>query len=296
MAQKIKVSVLISTLDRPQKLLSCLKSIFKNLRNDYEVIVVDQSKISIKPLTDSRLCYYHLPGRGKSRALNFALKKAKGQIIAFTDDDCIVSGDWLEKIAKSFKKNEDIVGAFGNVYPYLPRQKKELFCPSLFLSKSKKLITKPGKHWELIGFGNNMAFQRKIFEKIGYFKEWLGPGSIGRAAEDAEFSLRVLLNGEKILHDPLIVVYHNRWLTKKENGELELDYLRGESTCYSYLMMKGLFVGRQVIKDDFKNNMIRIKQSVKDKNFGAFYLEIRVLFSLIFGSILGVIHALDGEN
>jgi len=103
-----------------------------------------------------------------------------------------------------------------------------------------------------------MAFKKEVFNKIGDFREWLGPGSIGSNAEDAEFALRCLIKGYKLFYDPNIVVYHNCWLTKKLFRKRRLSYICGEVACYSYLGFCGLQLGRRVAKNNLKESFHKL--------------------------------------
>ena len=215
------ISILISTRNRPQKIKNCIKFILKNYFKKFEIILIDQSTNSktkkiVKKIKARKIRYLKLNNKGKSKALNLTLKKATEEIFAFTDDDCIVDKNWLKNIYQSFQKNKNIVGVFGKVLPYRPQLNKNKVCPCTFLNNKKRVISMPCYHAKNIGFGNNMAFRRNIFEEIGGFKEWLGAGSITLLMHLALLCLRVLLKDHKILYNPKVKVYHNRWLTKNQ--------------------------------------------------------------------------------
>lgn len=262
------ISVLISTRNRSQKVFACLNSIFKNSYKNFEVILIDQStndqteKIALELLT-KKFKYIKMRAKGKARALNLALKKHSGETLAFTDDDCLVDKYWLKNIYKSFQENKDIVGIFGKVLPDKPHLHKGKICPCAFSKKKKKVITKPCLHWKNIGYGNNMAFRREVFDKLGGFKEWLGSGSVSLAAVDAEFALRVLLKGDKLLYNPKVKVYHNRWLAKEEFWRQCLFYSCGEVACYGYFAFNGLELGKRVVKDNFIDSYKKLKWGIK---------------------------------
>ena len=266
------ISVIVSTRNRPDKINDCLKSILANSFSDFEVVVVDQSddyrtKEVIQEILSPLIRYFRMKEKGLSKGRNLGIKRAGGKIIAFIDDDCLVNKDWLKSIYKSFPKNKDIAGVFGKVLPYKPHLHKGQICPCVFLKYKEKIITKPTLHWKNIGFGNNMAFKRGIFEKVGNFKEWLGVGSVGLSAEDAEFVLRLLLNHYKILYKPEIKVYHNRWLTKREHRRQRLSYSCGEVACYGYFAFQGNKLGEKIIKNNFLNSWGKLKFSFKSLLF-----------------------------
>jgi len=262
------VSVVIATRNRPNQLRSCLQSLIKSKLKPLEIIVVDQSTNSesknvISAIDHNLIRYFKLQSRGKSKSLNFGINKTKGELIAFTDDDCLVDLNWVGNIQDTFQKNSSIAGVFGQILPYKPQAHEGKICPSIFLNHQKKIISKPCLHWQQIGFGSNMAFRKKVFKKEGKFKTWLGPGSIDSNAEDAEFSLRLLLKGYKILYNPKIKVRHNRWLSKTEFNKLYLSYACGELACYGYFNFQGQQFAHKVVVNNFKDSYGELKKSVK---------------------------------
>lgn len=259
-----KISVVIATKNRPNKLRSCLRSILDNDFDRFEIIVVDQSNFtnSLNSLNKKKIRYYNQNRSGKSIALNFGVNKASGDIIAFTDDDCIVAKDWLQNIYESLSKNNIVVGAFGNVFPYKPGIHRGKICPSTF-KKPNSIIKRPGKHWLKIGFGNNMAFKKEVFDEGYRFREWLGPGSIGKAAVDAEFVLRLLVENRGkyfIYHNSGMKVFHDRWLSRKESRDAELAYDLGELACYGYFYFSGERFAKSIVSNKLKkeiNNLFK---------------------------------------
>lgn len=255
----MKISVCVATKNRPEKIKECLKSITNTQPKPDEIVVVDQSGYKefdkiLEKINHVPVLYFHQQATGKSKGLNLAINKAQNEIIAFTDDDCLVEKDWLKTIKTAFAEHPEVVGVFGQIKPFNPSVNQGLFCPCTFNQSEQKTIITPSRHWEDIGFGNNMAYRRSIFDTLGGFKEWLGPGSIGSNAEDAEFSLRVLTNKRKLFYSPKMIVYHNRWLSKNERQHQELSYSCGEMACYGYFALKGHDFAKSVVKDGLRNN------------------------------------------
>lgn len=243
-----KISVVIVTRNRPQKLLQCLLALSKSSLPNFEAVVVDQSD---KPMSSQYLqiikkklhCFQYIYSKqkGKSKGLNLGIQASHYPLIAFTDDDCIPEKEWLSVLLKSFNRHSEVVGIFGRTLPFQPQKHTGRICPSIFEHRNAKntLIDTPCVHSENIGFGNNMAFRRTAFEELGGFKEWLGPGSIGSNAEDAEFSLRTLISEKKLLYVHTAVMFHNKWVTMREDEIQFLSYLCGGFACYGYYALKG---------------------------------------------------------
>lgn len=262
------ISVVISTINRPNKIASCLNSILDSKYTNFEIIVVDQSNDSktknvIEKLTTKKICYYQIRYRGLSKARNFGIQKARGNIIAFTDDDCIAHKSWLETITEAFQENKDAVGVFGKTLPYHPERHKGQQCPSLFSYPEERLIHMPVLHWKFVGLGNNMAFDRRVFASVGGFKEWLGHGSIGMSADDGEFALRILTKGYKLFCTPKAKIFHNRWLDQEQAVKLYQAYDCGEMACYGYFFFQGYQFSKSIIHDNISDLIHEAKGVIK---------------------------------
>lgn len=302
---KQMISILIATKNRDKDLANCLNSILKNKRVDFEILVLDQSsnqlsKLLCDGINNKKIRYYHLQNMGKSVSLNTGIQKAKGNILAFTDDDCIVSHNWLNTIDKTFSENKDASAIFGKSLPYKKEVNNNLICPSIFTSDSKRILTKAVYHASNIGFGNNMAIKKQNKNHEFYFSNWLGPGTSAYAAEDADIALRFLTNKKKIVYDPKILVFHNRWLSPQENYQQLLKYLCGETACYGYYYFLGHSFAKSIVKNNFKDSLYKFKYLIKkyclqnkDSNepifLGTFFLE---LFFRTKGLIIGFINSL----
>jgi len=263
------ISVCINTRERPDKLAGCLDSIFANRfktlkKVAYEVVVVDQSKKStVAPRFKKRIIYIHKPGRGTGLAKNTGVENASGKYVLFTDDDCLVDTYWIESVVLSFKKYPDVLGVFGKVAPFEPELHPNEFCPCTFENKEVRVISKPTLHYKHIGFGNNMSFRLDVLKKLGGFKNWLGPGSIGSNAEDAELALRVLINGYTLLYNPKVNVYHDRWLNNEELRRQNLSYICGEVASYGHFALKGEKLAKKVVNDNFRDSYFKIGRAVQ---------------------------------
>lgn len=289
MLKNLKVSIVIVTKNRQKKLVNCLDALLKNNFKNAQLIIVDQSDEKNKQVLLKQklnqfqdVLYINSKKTGKSKGLNLAIQNSTSPLLAFTDDDCIPNKDWIENIIKTFNQNEKITGIYGRTLPYQPKKNKGLICPSIFDKANAKYIKKPCKHWEEIGFGNNMAWRKNFFEKFGLFKEWLGPGSIGSNAEDAEISLRALINKQIIFYNPKILISHDKWQTKKEHEKQELSYICGENACYGYLALSGYKIGKEVIKENFIDSLFIFRENSLIKSISklrgltvAFYEKIK---------------------
>jgi len=150
-------------------------------------------------------------GSNPSKNRNYGIKKARGEIIAFIDDDAMVHKDLLKNAEEFFKKYDiDIVGG-----PQLT-PKNDKFFAKLFGSAietfwcSYKMANryKTGKlnldADELSLTSANLFVKKSVFKKIKGFNVRLWPG------EDPEFFSRAKKAGFNIAYSPDLVVYHRR--------------------------------------------------------------------------------------
>jgi glycosyltransferase involved in cell wall biosynthesis len=125
------VSVIVPTYDRAQQLSRCLSALS---RQDYpidcfEVIVVnDGGTTSLKGEVDGFLNRLNVTlvvqrHSGPAAARNTGAKRARGMLLAFTDDDCIPKPDWIRKLAARFAETQNCIiggrtrnGLHGNAY------------------------------------------------------------------------------------------------------------------------------------------------------------------------------------
>ena len=112
------VSVIIPTYNDGNKLKECLKALEKQNfpREKFEIIVVDDgsddSTTSI--IKNHEVQYYYQNNRGPAAARNKGAEMARGDIILFTDSDCIPDKSWVKEMVSSLQCS-DIVGVKGAI-------------------------------------------------------------------------------------------------------------------------------------------------------------------------------------
>lgn len=200
-------SVIIPTYQRPKQLSTCLQSL-ANVRyphNRFEVIVVDDG--SETPLEDiiatfSKHIYITLitqPNAGPAVARNTGAKQAKGEFLAFTDDDCTLSPDWLSALSKQFVMTpcHIIGGKTINKLSHNPYS----FTSQLIINILYQHYNACPGHARFFT-SNNMAIPAKLLREVGGFHPDF------RNAEDRELCDRWLFNGYQMTYAPEAVVYH----------------------------------------------------------------------------------------
>lgn len=201
-----------------------------------ELIVVDNNStddtraaVAQIAATDARVRYVFEPRQGSSYGRNAGIREARGSIVAFTDDDVCVDGDWVESIRRAFREYPDAAAVGGRVLPIWPSPPPSWLTP---------------EHWPplaLIDYGDrpivvssdrpiclvtaNAAFRSRALAAVGGFSPTFQLGSHGilGSVEDHELELRLLHAGFHMVYDPRIVAhaevqpnrldrdYHRRW-------------------------------------------------------------------------------------
>ncbi len=214
------ISIIICTLDRPDMVQRCINSIVRaELDRVVEIILADQgppgnNSAYCQRLADRGVPLTHLllDRPGVQHARNAAIRQATGALLLFTDDDCIVTPDWAQAIRRGFAdpSRHCVVGRvypYGNVPGKLPCSILERPHPRLFRGNQFPFD---------IGVGNNMAFRRKLLQRIGGFDETLGAGTPAKACGDTEMFHRILKTGHTIAYQPEAVLYHDAWRTPEQ--------------------------------------------------------------------------------
>jgi O-antigen/teichoic acid export membrane protein/GT2 family glycosyltransferase len=215
-AAQLSMSVVICTRDRPGTIGRAVESVAQQQYVAHDVLVVDQSagdetRRIVQGLMERypHVRYMHLDECGRARACNAGIRHTRGEVIAFTDDDCEATETWVAAIAQSFADEPDAQVVYGQVL--LPeelqaRENVDGITPFLPIPQRRRLNRSEG--FQIYGMGANVAVRRAICERLGGYDEMLGVGGPLQSSEDFDFAFRVYRSGGTILLDPASVVYH----------------------------------------------------------------------------------------
>jgi len=236
-----RISVLIATADRPELLADCLAYLRRSRFEGVEIIVLDQSRNPLQRGLEEDgpgrwLRHLHCIRRGKSAALNRGIAEASGELLAFTDDDCRVSEDWLDEMHKAFLGTRGEAALTGRVIAG-EREGESVIAPSLLDESQEQEYRRPT--FRDVLFGNNMAIPAPILRRVGPFDESLGPGTIWPAAEDNDLGYRLLRAQVPIRYLPNLLVTHRSWRKARQQQGLFRDYGIGQGAFYGKHARKG---------------------------------------------------------
>jgi len=229
MAQSILpfFSIIIPTYRRPDRLADCLHSLayLDYPRDHFEVIVVDDGSLTppetvvadfFNQFDVMLLTQTHA---GPAMARNTGAARARGEILAFTDDDCEPAVDWLRRLAKRFTATPDcaIGGRALNGLPDNP-----------FSTASQMLIDYLYDYYNSVPHrarffaSNNLALPADLFRAI----EGFDTNFPHAAGEDREFCDRWLHHGYGMVYAPEVVVRHSHFLKFQTFCKQHLNYGR----------------------------------------------------------------------
>jgi glycosyltransferase involved in cell wall biosynthesis len=205
------ISVVVPTRNRPDHIEPCVSSILRSA-GDFELVVVDQSddeasERALQPYTsDPRFRLVRSERRGASNARNLGIANTSCPLIAFTDDDCRVSQDWLSRMTDVFAEDEAVEIVFGRVSIPEHLQGKGFAADFEPHQRSYQGDFPPvDVAW---GIGANMGVRRRLFERIGTFDLLLGPGAPFNAGEEFDLMIRALAAGSKVVNASEVCVEH----------------------------------------------------------------------------------------
>jgi glycosyltransferase involved in cell wall biosynthesis len=220
------VTVILCTYNRCETLARALESVAASTvpsSVEWEVLVVDNNSTdrtheAVKAFLRShpkRFRYLFEARQGKSHALNTAVKEARGDVLAFMDDDVTVDPAWLQNLTSSLHDGT-WAGAGGRILPAQNISPPRWLALDGPYSMGGMLYA----HFDLgdmpqqldrAPYGTNMAFRKEMFEKHGGFRTDLGPGAsreFPHFNEDTEFGRRLIAAGGRLRYEPSAVVYH----------------------------------------------------------------------------------------
>ena len=198
------VSIVISTYNSADEIKKCIKGLEGQSfpRERYEIIVIDDGSTDNTGVIakDHDILYYFQENKGPASARNKGVELAKGDIVLFTDADCIPDKNWIEEMVSPFK-NPEIAGVKG---AYKNKQKSlwARFAQIEFCERYKLLLKN-----EYIDFVDTYSagYRKDLFLSLGGFDtSFPVPNN-----EDTDFSYRISLNGYKMVFNPNAVVWHS---------------------------------------------------------------------------------------
>ena len=231
-----RVSVVVCAYNAERTMDACLESLRTLNYPDYEVIVVnDGSNDRTLEISERHRAVYEAdPGgprmviisqenKGLSVARNVGAHAATGEIVAYTDSDCVPDPDWLAFLVYKFVRSGFVAVGGPNFPP-----------PEPFLVPAAVAVSPGGPTHVLLNDevaehipGCNMAFTKKALEDIGGFEP-----VFAAAGDDVDLCWRLQNRGYAIGFSPAATVWHYRRNTVKAYLKQQMGYGKAEALLY----------------------------------------------------------------
>lgn len=204
-----KISVVIPVYNCERTIGGCLDGIIAQDYPNFEVIVVDDGSTDqtagiCRTYADIKMIC--VQNGGPSRARNIGATMATGEILVFTDGDCLAEPGWLTELARGFaqpgtagvggdQKSPEDETLFGRRVQGILKQLGVVTYYTQIVSVMVETPHNPSC---------NAAYLQRVFEEVGGFDEGLWPG------EDVDLDIRIRRQGYTLIYNPAAVVRHYR--------------------------------------------------------------------------------------
>jgi GT2 family glycosyltransferase len=238
------ISIVIATCANPELVVRCVAAIQAETRGAYEVLVVENRPrgstvarvLAERFAGDERIRYVEEQRPGLACARNAGLRAARGELVAFTDDDVIVDAAWVPAIREAFAAAPQVACVTGLILPLELETPAQLLIER-FAGYGKGFqpriysLEKPPPDQPLFpytagyfGSGANMAFRTGFLRDIGGFDPILGTGTAARGGEDLDICIRVLGAGAQLAYEPRAIIWHRHPDTEAHLRRRAFDY------------------------------------------------------------------------
>ena len=198
-----KYSVIVPAYNAAGTIAKCLEALENQSipKKDYEVIVVDDGSTDNTPgvVKQFPVQYVGQKNQGPAVARNKGAREAKGEIILFTDADCVPQHAWLEEMVKPF--DDPHVMAVKGAYKTHQRGFIARFAQIEFEERFEML--KKVASIDMVDT-YSAGYRKSVFHSLGGFD----PSFPVANNEDTDFSYRMSRAKHKMAFNPAAVVYH----------------------------------------------------------------------------------------
>lgn len=209
------ISVVVPTRDRPELLQRCLAALEKQTV-PVEIVVAEDSE-----------------GRGPAWARNEGVRRARGEVICFTDDDCAPFPNWAEALAKPIQSGKAQATA-GPTHMAAGATPADLAWEAI-VSYLQEQATKPGTSSPGFAATANLACSRNLLEQLPFDESF--PAAAG---EDRDWAERAARMGAAPLFVPQALVLHQPGMCVRDFLRQQYRYGRGAAQYRSANVDRGV--------------------------------------------------------
>ena len=215
-AGRPSISVVVPTRDRPAALEACLTALdAQTLIDRLEVVVVDDGSLAADTIAGvvgrhPKARLLRQSGAGPAAARNAGAGEARGQLLCFTDDDCLPETDWVEELTAALDEGADAVAG------------RTTNPPGVLAAASEVISHAPAAAGEPFAPSNNLACRKAVFDAVPFDESYRRA-----AAEDREWCARLIANGHALRSQPSARVLHRPHLTLSTFVRRQVRYGEG---------------------------------------------------------------------
>lgn len=244
-------SIAICTRERPDDLKNCLAAVTSLPDDGQEILVIDNAPRTettrnvVEAFPGVRYIREDRPGLDVAR--NRALREARHEIVAFTDDDARADPAWLRALLRNFDDPLVLCVTGLTLAAELETPAQESFEQQSsfgrgFVRKVFEATTHNPLQSGPMGAGVNMAVRREaVLSRLRGFDEALDAGTPTQSGGDHDLFTRVLTAGFRVVYDPAALVWHRH---RREWRELRKT-IQGYGTGVYAAWTKSLLVDRE---------------------------------------------------
>ncbi|MEY4483123.1 MAG: hypothetical protein RL693_575, partial [Verrucomicrobiota bacterium] len=223
-----RFSVIVCTRNGASTLRSCLEALGRQTYPHHEVLLIDDGSTDSTPeiaRSFDFVRYHRQDHAGLSAARNHGMKLAAGDLLAYTDDDCIPDEDWLLYLSSAFDAPEWVAAGGPNIPPP-PRNETEACVAAAPGAPSHVLINdEEAEHLP----GCNLVIRKDALMAIGGFRE-----EFTTAGDDVDICWRLRNAGGKLRFVPAAVVWHHRRFTVQAYLRQQSGYGHAEAMLMTH--------------------------------------------------------------
>ena len=251
----------------------------------------------------SEVRYVREPRPGLNFARNRALQEARGQILAFLDDDVVVDQHWAAGFANAWADNPDAAAFTGQVLPMeLETEAQIIFEERGGFRRGFDRVrygpVLPGNSLYpggagIFGAGANMAFRVDVLRRMGGFDEALDTGAAVPGGGDLDIFYRIIRAGHALVYEPRFLVFHQH---RRDMKALLVQYRRSWGLGFMCYMRKCL-----ATDPERRMKLIRLivwwvvydgkalLRHIKKKSLGKPYIPPSIFLGELWGGVVGLL-------
>src|SRR3989454_1226849 len=216
------ISVIVCTYNGARTIRDCLEALERLTYADYEVIVVDDGSTDTTAAIARRYScrLIQTENRGLASARNTGLRAARGEIVAYIDDDAYPDPDWLTYLANRFLSAEHVGVGGPNIAPAGDGPTAECVARAPGGPVHVLLSDREAEHIP----GCNMAFRKESLEAIGGFDP-----QFRAAGDDVDGCWQLQERGWTLGFSPAAMVWHHRRNSLRTYWKQQIGYGRAEA-------------------------------------------------------------------